>query len=214
MPEKQDGLESLATFIPEHTLEFYKTERSANGNKRNYIADYGKSRSCEHTNLRVTARGGISYRCLDCNYVFTFPGAHQEPMHHRVILGLLEAFHFSKEFGMDALGEVLRTPIGQSDGTAHKPVLPEGMSFVDALKALEEVDATTPDHGAQQLYEMVDEVWVDAQSRARRLKELGGMDAHRRPELNEGIQDNYDPDMPSLPEAGFESLPSGNSGVS
>ena len=204
MPEKQDGLESLATFIPEHTLEFYKTERSANGNKRNYIADYGKSRSCEHTHLRVTARAGISYRCLDCNYVFTVPGAHQEPMHHRVILGLLEAFHFSKEFGMDSLGEVLRSPIGQSDGTAHKPVLPEGMSFVDVLHLLEDINVTTEDGGAKQLYAAIDEVWVDAEQRARRLKELRGMDKHRRPELGHA----YDPDatVPSLQEGASEAL--------
>jgi hypothetical protein len=204
MPDEQDGLAPLASFIPENTLDFYKTQRATNGKKRNYIFDYGRSRSCDHVNLRSIARGSIVYRCMDCNYTFHIPGGYQQPIHNEAILAAFTLFHFSKEFGMDSLGEVLRSPIGQSDGTAHKPVLPEGMSFVDVLHMLEDIDVTTEDGGAKQLYAAIDEVWVDAEQRARRLKELQGMDKHRRPELGHA----YDPDatVPSLQEGASEAL--------
>ena len=63
MPDEQDGLAPLASFIPENTLDFYKTQRATNGKKRNYIFDYGRSRSCDHVNLRSIARGSIVAYC-------------------------------------------------------------------------------------------------------------------------------------------------------
>jgi hypothetical protein len=212
MPTEQSGLAPLQKLLPETTLAYYKTRRAANGNKRNYVFDYGKSKTCEHTNLRALARGGIVYRCMDCNYAFHIPGGYQQPMHNEAILAAFTLFNFSKEFGMDALGEVLRSPIGQSDGTAHKPVLPEGMSFTDVLELLDQIDVTTEDGGAKQLYAAIDEVWVDAGQRARRLKELEGINKERRPELGPA----YDPDaiLPSLQEGGSDALPDGSQGKS
>ena len=140
-----------------NTLEYYVQAR--NGNKRNYIYDYGVSRTCDHSNLSVIARGGIVYRCLDCNYSFHITGAYQQPLHNEVIQGAFTMAYFAKEFGMDSLGEVLRRPIGQMDGSPHKPVLPEGMSFFDVLLALEEVDVTTEDRGKEQLSGIIKQLW-------------------------------------------------------
>lgn len=213
MANQQDGLEkTLAHFLPEEekTLEFYRTKRRASGKKRNYIFDYGTSRTCDHANLRAIAKGGIVYRCMDCNWTFHIPGAYAQPIHNELIMAMFTIFNFSKEFGMDAVNEVLRTPIGQSDGTAHKPVLPEGMSAFDVMTLLEEVDVNTEDGGAKQLYKLIDEVFVDANSRARRLRELEGIDPHRRPEFPKEIADAYDPDMPSLQEATINSLQDGS----
>lgn len=147
--------------LPEDTLQFYIEAR--NGKKRNYIFDYGVSRTCDHSNLRVIAKGGIVYRCPDCNYAFHLTGAYQQPLHNEVIMAAFVLLNFSKEFGEAAIGEVLRRPIGQNDGSAHKPVLPEGMSFVDVLDALEEVDVNTPDQGAKQLRALIDHVWEGGQ---------------------------------------------------
>jgi hypothetical protein len=219
MPEGEAGLEVL-DFMPENTLEYYRTKRKDSGKKRNYIFDYGFSRTCDHAHLDVIARGGIVYRCRDCNYVFHINGAHQQPLHNETIQAAFTLFVFAKEFGSDALGEVLRTPIGQSDGTAHKPALPEGMSFSDVVHLLDSVDVTVEDRGAQQLYKMLDEVWVDAKSRRRREKELEGIDVNRRPELGYGkkgkneeeirIANLASSDVSSLQDGTSPSLPDGS----
>lgn len=143
--------------LPDETLQFYVEAR--NGKKRNYIFDYGNSRSCDHSTMKVIARGGIVYRCLDCNYTFHITGAYQQPYHNEVIMAAFTILGFSKEFGMNAVGEVLRRPIGQNDGSMHKPVLPEGMSFVDVLDALEEIDVNAVDGGQDQLRELISHVW-------------------------------------------------------
>ena len=185
MSAGEAGLEVL-DFMPEKTLEYYKAKRKESGKKRDYVFDYGFSRTCDHPHLVIMARGGIVYRCRDCNYVFHITSAYQQPLHNETIQAAFTLFVFAKEFGSDALGEVLRTPIGQSDGTAHKPALPEGMSFSDVVHMLDSVDVTVEDRGAQQLYKMLDEIWVDAKSRKRREKELEGMNPERRPELGYG----------------------------
>jgi hypothetical protein len=161
--------EIMARIVPEQTLEYFIQQR--NGNKRNYIFDYGKSRRCDHPNLRVIARGGIVYRCLDCNYAFHIPGAYQQPLHNEVIQSAFNMLVFSKEFGSDALGEVLRRPIGQSDGTEQKPVLPEGMSFTDVMQLLDDIDVNALDGGMATLYKMLDEVWVNSEQRHLQTEE-------------------------------------------
>ena len=161
--------EIMARIVPEQTLEYFIEQR--NGNKRNYIFDYGKSRRCDHPNLRVIARGGIVYRCLDCNYAFHIPGAYQQPLHNEVIQSAFNMLVFSKEFGSDALGEVLRRPIGQADGTEQKPVLPEGMSFTDVMRLLDDIDVNTLDGGMTTLYKMLDEVWVNSEQRQLQAEE-------------------------------------------
>ena len=161
--------EIMARIVPEQTLEYFIEQR--NGNKRNYIFDYGKSRRCDHPNLRVIARGGIVYRCLDCNYAFHIPGAYQQPLHNEVIQSAFNMLVFSKEFGSDALGEVLRRPIGQSDGSEQKPVLPEGMSFTDVMQLLDDIDVNALDGGMATLYKMLDEVWVNSEQRHLQTEE-------------------------------------------
>ena len=161
--------EIMARIVPEQTLEYFIQQRT--GNKRNYIFDYGKSRRCDHPNLRVIARGGIVYRCLDCNYAFHIPGAYQQPLHNEVIQSAFNMLVFSKEFGSDALGEVLRRPIGQSDGSEQKPVLPEGMSFTDVMRLLDDIDVNALDGGMATLYKMLDEVWVNSEQRQLQAEE-------------------------------------------
>jgi hypothetical protein len=161
--------EIMAQLVPEQTLEYFIERRR--GNKRNYIFDYGKSRRCDHQNLRVVARGGIVYRCLDCNYAFHIPGAYQQPLHNEVIMAAFTILVFSKEFGSESLGEVLRRPIGQHDSSEQKPVLPEGMSFVDVLALLDGIDVNQEDGGVGQLYKLLEEVWVNPEQRKLREKE-------------------------------------------
>jgi hypothetical protein len=154
----------LERFMPGNTLDYYVQRRS--GKKRNYIFDYGKSRTCDHPEMRLVARGGIVYRCLRCNYAFHIVGGYQQPLHNEVIQSAFNLLVFSKEFGMDSLGEVLKRPIGQHDSSPHKPVLPEGMSFMDVLDMLEEVDMNVEDGGVAQIYKLLEEVWVGPKERA------------------------------------------------
>ena len=84
---------------------------------------------------------------------------------------------------MNSLGEVLRRPIGQSDQTPHKPVLPEGMSFSDVVYALEGVDVTAEDGGKKELTSLFDQLWVSEEERSKRLKALQGIDPARRPHV-------------------------------
>jgi hypothetical protein len=147
----------LQPFEPQHSLDFYVEARD--GRKRNYIFDYGKARTCDHPEMKIIARGGNMYRCTECNYVHQWPGAITWPLHFTVIQGAFQILHFAKEYGTDALQEVLRRPIGQSDDTPHKPVLPEGMSFADTIAALQEVDVNAPDGGQGQLTKLIAEFW-------------------------------------------------------
>ena len=153
----------MEQFVPQHTLDFYVEKR--NSNKRNYIFDYGESRTCDHPELKIIATGGIVYRCLRCNYAFHITGAYQQPLHNELIMAFFNIMSFSKEFGWDAVQEVVRRPIGQSDDSPHKPVLPEGMSFLQAINALEDIDVNTEDGGAKQLTDLLDQQWVGKKTR-------------------------------------------------
>lgn len=175
----------LANREEEHTLDFYVQARD--GRKRNYIYDYGESITCDHSNLKSIARGGIVYLCLDCNYTFHLTGAYQQPWHNEVIMAFFTIMGFTKEHGMDALGEVIRRPIGQMDGSPHKPVLPEGLSFLDTLKALEEVDINTDDKGAKQLRVMLEQLWEAPVLQAK-------LEKRRQNGLKAGRETNTDAD--------------------
>jgi|TARA_R110000751_G_scaffold74739_1_gene150920 hypothetical protein len=148
---------SIVQNAPENTLEFW--EKARNGNKRDFIFDYGVSMKCSHAHLLEMVQGANWYRCEDCNYCFFIMTAYQQPLHSVVLEGLQNALHFSKEFGMAALQEVVRRPTGQYDGKEHKPLLPEGLDLIGALEALEEVNVNTEDHGEQQLRTVQNAVW-------------------------------------------------------
>lgn len=156
----------VAEYKPDHTLDFYVEAR--NGKKRNYIYDYGKSIKCDHPQLKVLAKGDIEYVCTTCEYVFVFPGAYQRPRHHSVVSSMFKIMNFVKEFGNDSFQEVLRRPLGQGDGSPQKPVLPEGMSFMDVVAQLEGVDTTSEDGGAEELQALVTSMW---ESTPQQLKE-------------------------------------------
>ena len=160
MTEKKEVeiAEVTPDFKPEHSLDFYVKKRA--GNKREYIFRYKKARKCDHPTMQIIARGGNMYRCTECNYSFQWPGAIVWPLHFTVLQGAFQIMSFVKEFGEDALEEVFRTPIGQTDGTPHKPVLPEGMSFSDVLQEMEAIDVTTADGGKSTLATLLDKVWV------------------------------------------------------
>lgn len=155
--EEQSPDTQLAEFKPEHTLDFHVKARGKN--KRPYIFRYKKARVCDHPTMNIVARGGNIYRCPDCNYTFQWPGAIVYPLHFNVIMAAFTIFNAAKEFGQNAVEEMLRTPIGQTDGTEHKPVLPEGLSFYDVLQELEGIDVTTPDGGKGQLAALMTGVW-------------------------------------------------------
>jgi len=161
---KEEPIKALQRILPENTLDYFIERRS--DKKRNYVFDYGKSKTCDHPTLRVIARGGIVYRCLECNYAFHIVGGYQQPLHNEVIQSAFNVVVFAKEFGSNALSEVLRRPIGQHDGSPHKPVLPEGMSFMDVLELVEGVDVNAEDGGIAQVYKLLDEVWVGPKERA------------------------------------------------
>jgi hypothetical protein len=143
---------------PGQSLDFYIKAR--NGRKRNYIFDYSKAKNCSHPQLVEMAIGGTWYRCTQCNYALCITSAYMQPVHNVAIGSLFNLMHFSKEFGMNSLNEVVRRPIGQLDGTLHKPVIPEGMSLNDALAALEEINVNDTDGGKEALRTLLAEVWV------------------------------------------------------
>ena len=149
---------------PELTKDYYIERR--NGKKRNYIYDFAKARRCTHPHLTELAIGGSWYRCDDCNYAFNIVASSMQPLHNLVIGGILNALHFAKEYGGDSFNEVLRTPIGQYDGTSHKPAIPEGMTFADAIAALEVIDVNSEDHGQAELREVLESQWAGPKERA------------------------------------------------
>jgi len=109
--------------------------------KRDYVFSFAEARKCDHPRLQHVVRGTNFYRCLECNYGFWIPGGSEMwPLHWTPIMGAMFIGSFVKEFGMAALEQVYRTPIGQVDGTPHKPVLKEGQSFKDFLETLDDVD--------------------------------------------------------------------------
>lgn len=125
-----------------HPLDFEATSgRKKRKDKRNYIFSFGKADRCDHPTLRIVARGTSQYRCLECNYSFWLPTATMWPLHWIPIMAAMQIMSFVKEFGIEALEQVYRTPIGQVDGSPHKPVLPEGKSFADVLRELDSIDS-------------------------------------------------------------------------
>jgi hypothetical protein len=164
---------------PTTTYDYYVKARS--GNKRDYVYSFSESRGCSHSRLREFVVGSGEYLCEDCNYVFIIVSAKQIPLHHALVKGMQTALWFSKEFGQDALQEVLRKPMGQHDGRAHKSVLPEGASFEETFAMLEEVNVNSGDEGLAELKELRDTHWVSQTSRKRRLTELAGIDEERIP---------------------------------
>jgi hypothetical protein len=166
---------------PEQTLDYFVKAR--NGNKRNYIFDYKKSKTCTHPELTEMILGTGWYRCKVCNYAFCIVGAIQQPLHNVIQSSFQLMLHSAKEFGANSIGEILRTPRGQSDGTPHKPALPEGMSIVDAMNALEEIDVNVEDGGKAQLHEMLELLWVGPKQRALAEEDKAGQEGR---ELKEG----------------------------
>jgi hypothetical protein len=179
------------------TLQYYVKAR--NGKKRDYIFHYGDSRTCDHPEMVALARGGNVYRCRRCNYAFHINGAYQQPLHNELILAAFVIMNFGKEFGMDSVGEVLRTPIGQHDGSQHKPVLPEGMSFTDVMSALEDVDVTGPDGGKAALQVLLGDIW---EAQVPRLSEgvRGDTNNKRRKNLAKAWDTREGDGVPTLPE--------------
>jgi hypothetical protein len=188
MPDNTD----IVAFQPEHTLDFYIERR--NGKKRNYIFRYKKAQSCDHPRMDIIARGSNFYRCQECNYTFQWPGAIVYPQHFNVIMAAFQLMNFAKEYGNDSLQEVLRRPIGQTDGTPHKPVLPEGKSFIETMELLEQINTDQGDDTGE-LKALLDAFWVSPQSDKRYLKEHDSVES-----LQEGEHDNSNSgEMPDLP---------------
>lgn len=167
--------------LPQHisadplTHDFYA--EAQNGKKRDYIFSVHQMRKCSHRRMVLTMMGGSNYRCLDCNWTFDVVTANAQPMHHLTVKAMYQLLHFAKEFGVAALQEVLRQPHGQDDGSPHKGVIPDGMTITDALRALDSIDVTQPDGGAEQLQAIVDTVWPNEREFERRIKALEGSDA-------------------------------------
>jgi hypothetical protein len=191
MPDGKNGLAHL-DFIPENALQYFVERRG--DNKRAYVYDYKEAKTCDHPEIRALARGGIVYRCLKCNYVFHITGVYAQPLHNEVIMAAFTLLVFSKEHGSDALGEVLRRPIGQHDGSPHKPVLPEGYSFTDVLALLDGIDVTAEDGGAAQLYKALDEVWVSPETRQKAIEnaESQTLQSHQLQEASTSGTDGAD----------------------
>ncbi len=164
----EERLQHLNGHSELHTKDFFTKARGAN--KRNYIYDYGEAKTCPHNELTALATGGTWYRCKQCNYALDIVAANMQPLHSLVQGSLLNALHFAKEFGASSLFEVARTPIGQYDGAPHKPVLPEGVSMIEALALLDQVDVTAEDGGKAELKQLLEEVWSDPKQKAKYIE--------------------------------------------
>lgn len=165
------------------SLGFYV--RARNGRKRNYIFSYKKAKRCPHNRLTALAIGGSWYRCFDCNYAFNIVASNMQPLHNLLLGSFFNAMHFAKEFGIASTFEVLRRPIGQYDGMAHKPLLPEGKTLLDAFMLLEKVDVTAEDGGKSQLEALLEEEWVGPEERAAFLADA---ERQERQQLKEASQ--------------------------
>ena len=157
----------IEEFNPEHTLDFVVKKRG--DKKRPYIFRYKGAQKCDHPHLNLVARGGNEYHCPDCNYNFQIGGVFVQPEHHGIIQAAFRIMRFVRLYGVDSLQEVWRRPIGQTDGTPHKPVLPEGMSFTDVLDALE---ATDSEATQEELAALRDWLWVGPKERQKQLTDL------------------------------------------
>ena len=185
---------ALSTDVDEtKTLDWYLAKR--NGKKRDYIFSVSKMKTCPHNHLHAMVTGGIKYRCEDCNWCFDIVTTYAQPLHNVVVGSMLQALHFAKEFGIDNLQEVLRTPKGQHELDYHLPALPEGMSFWDALEALETIDVNAPDRGAGELRQLFEEKWVPVAERQRRHQELASANPYLKKILEErgGLMAALDP---------------------
>ena len=156
---------------PERTLEYALEARGTN--KRNYKFDYGESKNCNHDSLKSLVKGTQLYRCMDCNYVFSFVAAWQQPMHHAFVQGLMISQAFAKEFGYEAALEVAHRDLGQIDGTPQKPALPDGMTIEDTWELFDKVDVTAEDGGREELRELYEQMWeLPSEERKARIAEL------------------------------------------
>lgn len=187
----------VAQFVPEHTLDYYVEKRG--DNKRNYVFRYKGAQKCDHPRLDIIARGGNEYSCPDCNYTFQIGGVFVQPEHFGVISAAFKIMRFARRFGVDSLQEVWRRPIGQTDGTPHKPVLPEGMSFSDVLNELEAVPAdATPDELAQ----LRDWLWVGPKERQLQLKDEEANKAQATAALEKGRHESDTEEVSSVQPEG------------
>ena len=156
---------------PERTLEYALEARGTN--KRNYKFDYGESKNCNHDSLKSLVKGTQLYRCMDCNYVFSFVAAWQQPMHHAFVQGLMISQAFAKEFGYEAALEVAHRDLGQIDGTPQKPALPDGMTLEETWKLFDKVDVTSEDEGKEELRKLYEQMWeLPSEERKARIAEL------------------------------------------
>ena len=156
---------------PERTLEYALEARGTN--KRNYKFDYGESKNCNHDSLKSLVKGTQLYRCMDCNYVFSFVAAWQQPMHHAFVQGLMISQAFAKEFGYEAALEGAHRDLGQIDGTPQKPALPDGMTLEETWKLFDKVDVTSEDEGKEELRKLYEQMWeLPSEERKARIAEL------------------------------------------
>ena len=169
---------------PERTLEYALEARGTN--KRNYKFDYGESKNCNHDSLKSLVKGTQLYRCMDCNYVFSFVAAWQQPMHHAFVQGLMISQAFAKEFGYEAALEVAHRDLGQIDGTPQKPALPDGMTVEDTWKLFDKIDVTAEDEGKEELRELYEQMWeLPSEERKARIAELHSKKSIERKALEE-----------------------------
>lgn len=175
LPVSQDSDETRLTYA--------YTVKARNGKKRDYIYDFSKARKCPHRHLVATAVGGNTYRCPDCNYFYTIVTAYAEPMHLAVVKAAYQLLHFGKEFGAPALEEVLRQPHGQHEDGPQMGVLPDGMTLVDAVLALEQVNVHSPDRGDAEMRALVEAIWPSTVEIKRRIKALRGSDNPEKQQL-------------------------------
>lgn len=169
------GIERMPEDDPTKHLDWYLQKRG--DKKRDYVFSVSRMRTCPHNHLHAMVTGGTKYRCEDCNWCFDIVTAYAQPLHNVVVGSLLQVLHFAKEFGGDNLQEVLRTPKGQHELDYHLPALPEGMTFWDAVEALEVIDVNKPDRGAGELRKLLEKHWVPLAERQRRHKELESANA-------------------------------------
>lgn len=174
----------------ERTYDFFVKAR--NGRKRDFIFSYGKARTCPHRNLVTTAVGGNTYRCTECNYFYTIVAAYVEPMHLATVKAAYQLLHYAKEFGLPALQETLRQPHGQSDGTPHKGVIPDGMNMGDVLAAMDGINVLGPDRGAAELKALVESVWPSEAEFQRRIEALHGSDLSEKQKYAAELEEKRD----------------------
>jgi hypothetical protein len=165
-------------------------------NKRNYVFDYGKSRNCPHDNLRSVIHGTPLYRCQDCNYVFSIVAAYQQPLHHIFTQSLMIAQSVAKEFGYNAAMEMAHRDVGQMDGTAQKPALPDGMTLEDTMLLFDSIDVTTEDGGNEQLTELYKQMWeLPSEERKARVDAIRAKQYQERKAIEEAQRGQLPPEQ-------------------